>query len=410
MIFAKALTEYRSIECVAHKIHLLVTDAIDDSPIKEIVDKMKKIITFFKQSTTAKAELDAFRVEGDLKVYSLLQSVPTRWDSVYLMMERFMELKDDLAKVILKHKDCESMCTALQLEVVNEAMDMLFQFHDFTKEMSSEEMPTSCVPVPLTCTIKKYLIDYVANTTEAEKLRVLLLKGLVTRLEPLEKNDDFAFATLLDPRVKNTQFISSSAATMARVRLTNKIVELREKERKEKRERAAVVVVPDSDAEPDSEEDTTSAQEPEPKRKRQSVRSLMTSSIPYGQDNDRVTPVMMVNAYIKETMPKGGNPLVYWEEHKETWPELYKLAMEYLTSPGSSVASERAASVLGNLVGPRRASLGDDYISQRLFLKSLSLAILHEVKHLANVRPPPEDSLDFNEATARKANKRKLSK
>lgn len=69
---------------------------------------------------------------------------------------------------------------------------MTYSASDFTKEVSSEEMPTSCVPIPLTCTIKKFMEDYVANTHETQKK----LKGLKARLEPFEMDDDFATATV----------------------------------------------------------------------------------------------------------------------------------------------------------------------------------------------------------------------
>lgn len=83
MILAKQLTEFRGVECVAHTVHLLEYDATNGSPIKAIVDGMKKIVTFFKQSTTAKDKC-----------------VPPRWDSDYLMIERFLELSEDFGKEV----------------------------------------------------------------------------------------------------------------------------------------------------------------------------------------------------------------------------------------------------------------------------------------------------------------------
>lgn len=83
MILAKQLTEFRGVECVAHTIHLLEYDETNGSPIKAIVDGMKKIVTFFKQSTTAKDKC-----------------VPSRWDSDYLMIERFLELSEDFGKEV----------------------------------------------------------------------------------------------------------------------------------------------------------------------------------------------------------------------------------------------------------------------------------------------------------------------
>lgn len=49
--------------------------------------------------------------------------------------------------------------------------------------------------------------------------------------------------------------------------------------------------------------------------------------------------------------------------------DLEALALRTLNIPASSVSSERVGSALKNLIGDRRTSLGDEYLSQRLFLK-----------------------------------------
>lgn len=70
--------------------------------------------------------------------------------------------------------------------------------------------------------------------------------------------------------------------------------------------------------------------------------------------------------------------------------------MKYLLTPASSVASERAASILKNLVGDKRTSLGDDYLTQRLFLKSVEFELIHTAIAKAHISVPMGERLDFS--------------
>jgi len=38
---------------------------------------------------------------------------------------------------------------------------------------------------------------------------------------------------------------------------------------------------------------------------------------------------------------KPKNPLEFWQQHKETFPDLYKLSLKYLCIPATSFSSER---------------------------------------------------------------------
>ncbi|XP_044312553.1 uncharacterized protein LOC108036964 [Drosophila rhopaloa] len=77
------------------------------------------------------------------------------------------------------------------------------------------------------------------------------------------------------------------------------------------------------------------------------------------------------------SLPKAAwesNPVEVWKSHKATMPGLYKVAMKYLVTPGSSVPSERLASAIKCVVCDSRSRMTDDHITQRVFLKSLNSA------------------------------------
>lgn len=62
------------------------------------------------------------------------------------------------------------------------------------------------------------------------------------------------------------------------------------------------------------------------------------------------------------------DPLTWWKNHKEKYPDLLKLAHQYLGIPATSASSERTFSTAGNIVSPKRASLLPENINLLTFL------------------------------------------
>ena len=69
----------------------------------------------------------------------------------------------------------------------------------------------------------------------------------------------------------------------------------------------------------------------------------------------------IVERYLNESNePRKSNPLLYWKKHKDTRPILASLALRYLTSLASTVASERLFSAAGNILIESRNRLLHD--------------------------------------------------
>ena len=64
------------------------------------------------------------------------------------------------------------------------------------------------------------------------------------------------------------------------------------------------------------------------------------------------------------------NQFKWWEQHMVMFPHISKLAARYLSSPPSSVESERTFSIGGNIVTKDRARLTADHTEQMIFLNS----------------------------------------
>ena len=60
----------------------------------------------------------------------------------------------------------------------------------------------------------------------------------------------------------------------------------------------------------------------------------------------------------------------YWIENRQRWPQLASLALDIFASQAMSDAPERIFSIPGDVISPRRRTLGDDTIREVMCLRS----------------------------------------
>lgn len=79
---------------------------VDVNTLKNVIRKIKKIVTFFRKSDRATEELKSLQQKewnkNENQCSKLIQEVPTRWNSTFEMLDRFLELSDFVGRVLLK--------------------------------------------------------------------------------------------------------------------------------------------------------------------------------------------------------------------------------------------------------------------------------------------------------------------
>jgi len=95
--------------CYAHRLNNAAQSAMKALPECDgLLRKVKMIVQFANQSNNFSDLLRNSQAGDDLegrKPLKLIQSVETRWDSIYLMLERFIKLYDYVTLAIIKHPE-----------------------------------------------------------------------------------------------------------------------------------------------------------------------------------------------------------------------------------------------------------------------------------------------------------------
>jgi hypothetical protein len=140
----------------------------------------------------------------------LKHDVVTRWNSILVMLLRFLYNKEPILSTVavLKLQD-EFRVSAHEWEVRENATKMLDVFDEFTKEIISEKN----VWLSKTCILSRTMVKEVQKCLEApdlpaevNALRTELIRNLWKRFQGWENNELISQATLLDPWFKRWVF------------------------------------------------------------------------------------------------------------------------------------------------------------------------------------------------------------
>lgn len=199
--------EEKHVYCFGHLLNVVLSHAFSEKEeIYSILKKIQSIVSWFRQSSRARYDLK------EIEELCVLNWSPTRWNSAYKMLNRYIDLSESINKIILKHEDSPAVLMALEVSAVREILPILELFDDITVEVSSE---TEITISKLLC-IQDFLITEIERTevsnVAAIRFRTVLLSELKKRVSTFQKNLVTGLSSLLDPRYKKTHFDPNECA------------------------------------------------------------------------------------------------------------------------------------------------------------------------------------------------------
>lgn len=184
-----------------------------------IIEKVKCIVKWFKHSVTGS---DQLRKKTEHK---LIQSVSTRWNSTFYMLERFIELIETVASIINFNKSAPPMPSATDIEFLQEFCKMFRHVEFATTQASGEKFVTASCVIPVVKMMRNKINSVVCCSELGKALHENLIGQCNKRFGGIEHNQFFALASLLDPRFKNMHFDDKGALGNWVRKLNNEVKE-----------------------------------------------------------------------------------------------------------------------------------------------------------------------------------------
>lgn len=202
--------------CVAHTLNLVVSTAL--RPIEELIENVKKIVAFFKRSTNATDMLLSYqiRIMSECKEpVRLIQQVPTRWNSTFFMLRRFVLLKEAVKHCMALIERDWPYLSSDDWVIMEEMCKILQPFEEVTSSISGDQYLTGSMVIVITNCLKDICEDFLKIDLHSSVLEVAtsLKNGLTDRFPSVEYSKTFGLCTLLDPRFKLVSFKNENAVS-----------------------------------------------------------------------------------------------------------------------------------------------------------------------------------------------------
>lgn len=351
----------KHLRCFAHSINLVAEATIKKvDGLQNLISQVRNIVKFIKRSVKCSDELRKLQENNGDNLKKLILDVVTRWNSVYYMCERFLELKEVINQILLNHLNAPPMLNAQEIENIKEMVDILKILEEVTKEISGERYATMSLVIPIISCIKDNLNAMSPTFKIGIELKNALTAEVKRRFEFIEQNFLLSVSTLLDPRFKNIHFKDAVALSKHLIFIQN-----------------SMNSVENSTADMDSSNDSSySVSDPTKldlwgyhKQLAQKSQKKYIDKSNQGNQQHLGTEITM---YLSTPVSKlNTDPLMCWEELKPMYPSIHKLATKYLSGVCTSVPSERLFSCASNTISKTRNRLSGKLASKLIFLNKL---------------------------------------
>lgn len=360
----KAFEDYTWIPCFGHNLHLAVNKALDINRVSAVLSRLRKTISAFTRSPKLSRQLTKKQKDLSSPDHKLIHDEPTRWNSSYDMVERFLEQQQVVCTVLAEdRKKWHLMPKDSDITVLETVKAVLKPLSPFTDALSGEKHTTLSSVLPLLWKIFECLSHEQSDSALAQEMKEKIHEYLQHRYDDLQLRFLLNTATCLDPRFKNS-FVSLKDD------VKQSLLDEVKKMGNEKEGIASRV------------SRGLSSKEVRPSKKSKNDLKFLLSTI-QGEKKEKGEPASSSHAplsasdeingefLVYDQMPEVSaedDPLIWWKTNMGTLPQLSEFARKYLCIAASSCSSERVFSTAGYIVSPRRSRLSQEHVDMLVFL------------------------------------------
>ena len=342
--------KWNHLSCFAHTLNLIVSDSLRDTDeVASVIKLIKNIVSYFHKSSKASDKLGIIQARLNLPHHKLIQDVDTRWNSVFYMLERYLEQEEAIQTTLCLLGRTDLVVPTEQNLLVSETISILRPFEVVTREISAEKYISASKIIPLSKALQRLTTSY---TGSVSALCNKLTTNMRDRFLYMEENTIIASPTLLDPRFKKLAFTDKTAAE----RSSRSII--------------AEVATTYNDAgdsgESTNESTASISDNPIWNVFDQTVADVRSSRLP------TTASLTEVQQYLRiPNIDRHDDPLQWWKDNIATLSKMEKTVRKYLTILATSVPSERLFSKAGELVSTKRSSIKPKNVNMLLFLNKV---------------------------------------
>jgi hypothetical protein len=359
------------ISCFTHTLQLVVHKINKNVTIKKTLSSVHKVVQKVNASTVATSKLIEY---SNLK---LVGSCPTRWSSMYLVVEQLLCVKEHLIRVLDELK--WDSIQASEWLIIQGLSDLLFPFAKITELASSETYPTIGG-----VRIYYLYIDFHLQNIIDGKYEVTSVPCIIDAAKMLRSELNHRFNFMDDPNDPkfNSIYLIASFLTPASKRSveTDKLTLVKKEIIQNCTDINNVESVSGGSNEGNSpdKEQYHGIEPPPAKRARESLLQfedfLSQFSAP-DEDFERSSThkrlMLSLNTYMEEKNEVERNAFKFWVSklHESLHSKIAAYALDVLTIPASSAPVERIFSTAGGSTLEKRNRLQEKNFEMEVLLR-----------------------------------------
>ena len=200
------INKWNHLSCFAHTLNLIVSDSLRDTDeVASVIKSIENIVSYFHKSSKASHKLGIIQAHLNLPHHKLIRDVDTRWNSVFYMLERYLEQEEAIRTTLCLLGRTDLLVPTEQ----NLLVSIPWPFEVVTREISAEKYISASKIIPLSKALQLLTTSY---TGSVSALCNKLTTNMRDRFLYMEENVIIASPTLLDPRFKKLAFTDKTAA------------------------------------------------------------------------------------------------------------------------------------------------------------------------------------------------------
>lgn len=201
------------IGCFAHTINLAAQKATAINQVSRLLGRVQSALSFFHCSTTAANILQSKQEMLKVPKHKRIHDVPTRWNSSYDMVERYLEQQAAVysaltEKTLKKHKDINTLSDQ-DVRMAEVVIEVLKPLKNVTPLICTETTPSVSMILPLKTMLLKAMGENEGDRPTAKEVKAAIRGSLKDRYTDAVLQDFLHKCTALDPKFKALHYVEN---------------------------------------------------------------------------------------------------------------------------------------------------------------------------------------------------------